>query len=87
MIEYTGGTTGKAKGVLISNGAANAVAFQYIVSDNLLDFEPGQRLLGIIPPFLAYGVFWAAYAAVCGAGGRAFVRIRPRAVCRAVCAL
>lgn len=65
VIEYTGGTTGKAKGVLISNGAANAVAFQYIVSDNLLDFEPGQRLLGIIPPFLAYGVFLGLHMPLC----------------------
>ena len=65
VIEYTGGTTGKAKGVLISNGAANAVAFQYIASDNLLDFEPGQRLLGIIPPFLAYGVFLGLHMPLC----------------------
>lgn len=58
VIEYTGGTTGKAKGVLVSNGAANALAFQYRVSDNILDFEPGQRFMNIIPPFLAYGVFF-----------------------------
>ena len=65
VIEYTGGTTGKAKGVLVSNGAANALAFQYRVSDNILDFEPGQRFMNIIPPFLAYGVFFGGHMALC----------------------
>ena len=65
VIEYTGGTTGKAKGVLVSNGAANAIAFQYRVSNNILDFEPGQRFMNIIPPFLAYGVFFGGHMALC----------------------
>lgn len=65
VIEYTGGTTGKAKGVLVSNGAANAIAFQYRVSNNILDFEPGQRFLNILPPFLAYGIFLGGHMALC----------------------
>ena len=64
VIEYTGGTTGKAKGVLISNGAANSVAFQYVTT-NILDFRPGQRFLNILPPFLAYGVFIGIHTAIC----------------------
>lgn len=65
VIEYTGGTTGKAKGVVISNGAANSVAFQYITATSVLDIRPGQRFLDILPPFLAYGVFFGVHTAIC----------------------
>ena len=65
VIEYTGGTTGKAKGVVISNGAANSVAFQYITATSVLDIHPGQRFLDILPPFLAYGVFFGVHTAIC----------------------
>lgn len=65
VIEYTGGTTGKAKGVVISNGAANAVAFQYVTATGVLDVRPGQRLLEILPPFLAYGIFFGIHTAIC----------------------
>lgn len=87
VIEYTGGTTGKAKGVLVSNGAANAIAFQYRVSNNILDFEPGQRFLNILPPFLAYGIFGGAHGVVCRTGGSALPRSYPRAFPGAVYAL
>lgn len=65
VIEYTGGTTGKSKGVVISNGAANSVAFQYITATNVLDIHPGQRFLDILPPFLAYGVFFGIHTVIC----------------------
>lgn len=65
VIVYTGGTTGKSKGVLLSNGAANALTFQYIVADGVLDIQPGQRFLDILPPFLAYGVFFGVHAPMC----------------------
>ena len=65
VIEYTGGTTGKSKGVVISNGAANSVAFQYITATSVLDIHPGQRFLDILPPFLAYGVFFGVHTAIC----------------------
>ena len=88
VIEYTGGTTGKAKGVLVSNGAANAIAFQYRVSNNILDFEPGQRFLNILPPFLAYGIFLGgAHGVVYRTGGSALPRSYPRAFPGAVYAL
>lgn len=66
VIVYTGGTTGKSKGVLVSNGAANAVAFQYTIAEGVLAFRAGQRFLDILPPFLSYGVFLGAHAAMCG---------------------
>ena len=58
VIAYTGGTTGKAKGVLLSNRAANTIAFQYKYADKVLDFQNGESFLDTIPPFLAYGLFW-----------------------------
>ena len=64
VIAYTGGTTGKAKGVLLSNRAANAIAFQYKYADKVLDFQNGERFLDIIPPFLAYGLFFGVHMAL-----------------------
>lgn len=66
VIVYTGGTTGKSKGVLLSNGAANAVAFQYTIADGVLNFFAGQRFLDILPPFLSYGIFFGIHVAMCG---------------------
>lgn len=65
VIEYTGGTTGKAKGVVISNGAANAVAFQYNCTNGQLEFYAGERFLDILPPFYAYGIFIGIHTPLC----------------------
>lgn len=65
IIAYTGGTTGKAKGVLLSNRAANVIGFQYKHADKVLDFQKGERFLDIIPPFLAYGLFFGVHMALC----------------------
>lgn len=65
IIAYTGGTTGKAKGVLLSNRAANMIGFQYKHADKVLDFQNGERFLDIIPPFLAYGLFFGVHMALC----------------------
>lgn len=65
VIAYTGGTTGKVKGVLLSNRAANTIAFQYKCADKVLDFQNGERFLDIIPPFLAYGLFFGVHMALC----------------------
>lgn len=65
IIEYTGGTTGQPKGVLLSNKAANAIAFQYIGGDKMFDIKPGEKFMNIIPPFLAYGIFFGTHTALC----------------------
>ena len=65
VIEYTGGTTGKSKGVVISNGAANAVAFQYKCTNGQLEFRAGERFLDILPPFYAYGIFVGIHTPLC----------------------
>lgn len=53
-IVHTGGTTGKAKGVVLSNDNINCGAFQCEVSG--LDFKDRGTWLDIMPPFIVYGV-------------------------------
>ena len=65
VIAYTGGTTGKAKGVLLSNRAANVIAFQYKYAGRLLNPKKGETFLDIIPPFLAYGLFFSIHMVLC----------------------
>ena len=66
VIEYTSGTTGESKGVLLSNGAGNALAFQYIQTKGLLEFQRKQKFLCIVPPFLSVGLFVALHMPLCG---------------------
>ena len=65
VIEYTGGTTGETKGAVISNRAANAVVFQYKTATTILHFAAGQRFLDVLPPFIAFGVFFGAHMPLC----------------------
>jgi len=53
-IVHTGGTTGKAKGVILSNDNINCGAFQCEISG--LDFKDRGTWLDIMPPFIVYGV-------------------------------
>ena len=53
-ILHTGGTTGTPKGVVLSNESFNTIAYQYKLSG--LHLLPGNRVLDIMPPFIAYGV-------------------------------
>lgn len=53
-IVHTGGTTGKAKGVILSNDNINCGAFQCEVSG--LNFKDRGTWLDIMPPFIVYGV-------------------------------
>lgn len=54
VIVHTGGTTGKAKGALLSNENFNAAALQCILAG--YDFKPEHNWLDIMPPFIAYGL-------------------------------
>ena len=65
VIEYTGGTTGETKGAVISNRAANAVVFHYKTATTILHFAAGQRFLDVLPPFIAFGVFFGAHMPLC----------------------
>jgi len=53
-IVHTGGTTGKAKGVKLSNDNINCGAYQCEISG--LDFKDRGTWLDIMPPFIVYGV-------------------------------
>ncbi len=53
-IPYTGGTTGFAKGVMITNDGANSTAFNFKYAG--LDYEQGDSFLDIIPVFTSYGM-------------------------------
>ena len=53
-IPYTGGTTGFAKGVMITNDGVNATAFNLKYSGII--HEKGDTFLDIIPVFTSYGM-------------------------------
>lgn len=52
LIEYTGGTTGEPKGVVLSNNNINSVAEQY--SKNGTELKRGQIWQCVSAPFIAY---------------------------------
>lgn len=53
-IVHTGGTTGKSKGVVLSNDNINKCARQCEISG--LDFSDRGTWLDIMPPFIVYGI-------------------------------
>ena len=62
-ITYTGGTTGIPKGVMITNDSMNAVAMNFAHCD--VHWEDGNRFLGIIPIFSAYGMVCGMHMPLC----------------------
>ena len=53
VVVHTGGTTGSPKGVMLTDNCFNALAQQFRAYDKL--FHRGQKLMNIMPPFIAYG--------------------------------
>ena len=53
VMVHTGGTTGSPKGVMLGGTAFNAIAQQFSAFEAL--FSRQQRLLNVMPPFIAYG--------------------------------
>ena len=53
VVVHTGGTTGSPKGVMLTDNCFNALAQQFHAYDKL--FHRGQKLMNIMPPFIAYG--------------------------------
>lgn len=62
FLAHTGGTTGFPKSVLISDKAMNAVAHQYNLCMN---HERGQVFLGILMPFVMYGILIGTHMPLC----------------------
>lgn len=54
VIEHTGGTTGFAKGVILSNDNINSVAIQSVLTG--IQMKREETWLDIMPTFIAYGV-------------------------------
>lgn len=62
-ITYTGGTTGLPKGVMLTNDSMNSVAINFIHCAVVR--EDGDRFLGIIPIFSAYGMVCGMHMPMC----------------------
>lgn len=62
-ITYTGGTTGTPKGVMLTNDSMNSVALNFIYCD--VHRQYGDRFLGIIPIFAAYGMVCGLHMPLC----------------------
>ena len=54
VVLYSGGTTGKTKGILLSNLNFNALALQTIAMGH--GFQPGDRALSVMPMFHGFGL-------------------------------
>lgn len=65
VLEYTSGTTGESKGVMLSNRAINTVAFHYQHSSTVFEFNPKEKFLCVIPPFLAVGLVTTLVMPLC----------------------
>ena len=53
VVVHTGGTTGSPKGVMLTDDNFNSIAQQFRAYNKL--FARGQKLMNIMPPFIAYG--------------------------------
>ena len=53
VVVRTGGTTGSPKGVMLTDVDFNSIAQQFGAYEKL--FRRGQKLMNIMPPFIAYG--------------------------------
>lgn len=54
VILYSGGTTGKTKGILLSNQNFNALSQQVIAANRM--FRPGDKMLAAMPLFHGFGL-------------------------------
>ena len=59
IILYTGGTTGKPKGVILTNENLNTMATTQVISD--FNLERGDTFLNFLPPFSAYSIVNAVH--------------------------
>lgn len=63
LILHSGGTTGKPKGIVISNANFNALAQQSAV--NVIDVRPKDRIVTILPIFHGFGLGVCVHTPLC----------------------
>ena len=63
IILHSGGTTGKPKGIMISNYNFNAIAQQSAV--NVIDVRPKDKILTILPIFHGFGLGICVHTPLC----------------------
>ncbi|MBQ2252622.1 MAG: AMP-binding protein [Clostridia bacterium] len=66
VILYSGGTTGKTKGILLSNLNFNALALQTVSMGNC--FFEGAKMLAVMPIFHGFGLGVSIHTALCAGG-------------------
>lgn len=64
VIEYTSGTTGESKGVMLTNQSINYSVLNY-KEDGVFEFKCGKKFLCIVPPFLAFGLITSMLVPLC----------------------
>jgi len=84
-LQYTGGTTGRSKGVMLSHGA---IALNIAQREALAPTRPDhERLLSVMPLFHVYGIAMCLHLAPYCAASLAIVpRYRPEHVCEVLAA-
>ncbi len=65
-ILYSGGTTGKTKGIVLSNANFNALALQTVSMGNC--FFAGAKMLAVMPIFHGFGLGISIHTALCAGG-------------------
>jgi len=63
LILHSGGTTGKPKGIMISNYSFNAIAQQGAV--NVIDVRPKDKIVTILPIFHGFGLGICVHTPLC----------------------
>ncbi|MDO4744521.1 MAG: AMP-binding protein, partial [Clostridia bacterium] len=66
VILYSGGTTGKTKGIVLTNGNFNAMGKQTIASNPM--FRPGDKMLAAMPIFHGFGLGVCIHAMLISGG-------------------
>lgn len=68
VLLYSGGTTGKPKGILLSNSNLNAIGRQILIASGNPGGLAGRKLLSALPMFHGFGLAIGVHAVLLGGG-------------------